>query len=122
MMLAHPVRREVRWRSALRRALSVVVRRSMESKIDQRMRIGELVYMNCRLRCFFMRETPRPSESPTFPPSLSARPPLQLSTLSPSTGRRRNPHNPDAHGPLSRQITEHLRDVMDVIAEDFGCR
>ena len=75
MMLAHPVRREVRWRSALRRALSVVVRRSMESKIDQRMRIGELVYMKCRLRCFFMRETPRPSESPTFPPSLSARPP-----------------------------------------------
>ena len=69
MMLAHPVRREVRWRSALRRALSVVVRRSMESKIDQRMRIGELVYMKCRLRCFFMRETPRPSESPTFPPS-----------------------------------------------------
>ena len=66
-MLAHPVRREVRWRSALRRALSVVVRRSMESKIDQRMRIGELVYMKCRLRCFFMRETPPPLRVSHFP-------------------------------------------------------
>ena len=69
------------------------------------------------------------ARNPPAPPSLplsrhpSLRdPPLQLSALSPSTGRRRNPHNPDAHGPLSRQITEHLRDVMDVIAEDFGCR
>ena len=92
----------------------------MESKIDQRMRIGNShTYM--LIATFLHARNPPAPLSLTLSRNAPLRdPPLQLSTLSPSTGRRRNPQTHSAHRPLSRQISEHLGDMKDDIAEFSG--